>query len=933
MLVHDGARPVGPARSVTAVVEADSGHGAAIPVVPVAETLKRIDGDASRRPSTAPELAAAQTPQGVRRGVLRDGARVRRTAGGTWTDEAALLEACRIAVHVVPGDPANLKVTVPADLARAASLLAASRAGRRTGHRARRHPFGPGDAAAPGRCRDPGRPAAARSLGRRRRAARGGRCPAGRRRARRPGAAVPGRSRRRRAGIDSRELLAAVVARLAEAGWRPAGVDLTMVAPGRASVRTSTRCGSAIAELLGLRREAVNVKASTGNLDGAEGAGRSISTLAHRDDRGRVVSDVRLHDTLTGETRPFVPLATTSSGSTRAARRSTARPTSATSARSCSPTCSSATSAGAATRSRWVMNITDVDDKIIRGAAAAGSAIDELADRYLERFLADADALRMTRPDVLPRATEHIDEMVALIATLLERGHAYRTDDGSIFFRIASWPAYGRLARLDPEQLRVGERVEADEYAKDDVRDFALWKGPKPGEPSWSTAIGEGRPGWHIECSAMSMTHLGQSFDIHTGGVDLIFPHHEDEIAQSEAATGQPFVHLAALRAPPVERHEDGQVDRQHRPGRRAARGRGLARALRYALHRRALPREPQPLGRDAGRGRRGAVDRLDAARRGARGLSRGAAGRCRRSPALLEAGRAAFGAALDDDLNISAALAAVFDLVRDLNRRIEARSMSTADAGPGARAAARPRQRARRAARRRRRCRRSCAALLDERAAARAARDWAASDRLRDELPRGASWSRTHATASAGDGSWRRAVADRPPDDRARSGRRPTDRAGRIGSAPRRPAARGPRRAGPADGRPRRADRPADGRGGRPPSDGPRRWPAPRRPGRTGRIGRPRPSTTAGRAARAAGSVAAPRARAGPAGPGGPRGQPWRPADRGPSAAVRGRGRRDRRTGPAATAGRRSRRDGPSDRPRDEPARPTTGERGRIGG
>ena len=111
-----------------------------------------------------------------------------------------------------------------------------------------------------------------------------------------------------------------------------------------------------------------------------------------------------------------------------------------------------------------------------------------------------------------------------------------------MFFRIASWPAYGRLARLDPEGLRVGERVEADEYGKDDVRDFALWKGPKPGEPSWETAIGPGRPGWHIECSAMSMTHLGRSFDIHTGGVDLIFPHHEDEIAQSEAATGQTFV-------------------------------------------------------------------------------------------------------------------------------------------------------------------------------------------------------------------------------------------------------------------------------------------------------------------------------------------------------------------------------------------------------
>ena len=188
----------------------------------------------------------------------------------------------------------------------------------------------------------------------------------------------------------------------------------------------------------------------------------------------------------------------------------------------------------------WVMNITDIDDKIIRGAAAAGEGIDVIAERWLERFLADAAALRMTPPDVLPRATEHIPEIVALIQTLIERDHAYRTDDGSIFFRISSWPAYGRLARLDPEGLRVGERVESDEYGKDDVRDFALWKGPKPGEPSWDTAIGPGRPGWHIECSAMSMAHLGPSFDIHTGGVDLVFPHHEDEIAQSEAATEAP---------------------------------------------------------------------------------------------------------------------------------------------------------------------------------------------------------------------------------------------------------------------------------------------------------------------------------------------------------------------------------------------------------
>ena len=215
------------------------------------------------------------------------------------------------------------------------------------------------------------------------------------------------------------------------------------------------------------------------------------------------------------------------------------------------------------------MNITDIDDKIIRGAAATGETID-VARRALPgrlprrcRGAADDDPRRPAA-----RHPPHRRRSSGLIATLLERGHAYRTDDGSIFFRIASWPAYGRLARLDPEGLRVGERVEADEYGKDDVRDFALWKGPKPGEPSWETAIGPGRPGWHIECSAMSMTHLGPSFDIHTGGVDLIFPHHEDEIAQSEAATGQTFVgDVAPLRAPPDGRREDGQVGPATSPG------------------------------------------------------------------------------------------------------------------------------------------------------------------------------------------------------------------------------------------------------------------------------------------------------------------------------------------------------------------------------
>jgi len=443
---------------------------------------------------------------------------------------------------------------------------------------------------------------------------------------------------------------------------------------------------------------------------------------------------IRLHDTLSGEVRPLVPLRDDRVG-----------------VYTCGPTVYGPAHIGnfrsflfadlliRHLRRRgltvtWVMNITDIDDKIIRGAAATGEPIDVLAELYLAMFLSDAAALRMTIPDVLPRATRHIDEIVALIAVLLERGHAYRTDDGSVFFRIASWPAYGRLARLDPEGMRVGERVEADEYGKDDVRDFVLWKGPKPGEPSWETAIGPGRPGWHIECSAMSMRHLGPSFDIHTGGVDLIFPHHEDEIAQSEAATGQPFVgtwlHCAHLQM--------GGAKMAKSTGNIARVGALLAggispRALRLALisvHYRAGLNHSDDSLAAAG----AAIERLDAVVAALSTYTQTGPD----DPGLderLEAATIAFGEALDDDLNISAALAVVFDLVRDLNRRMERRLLSTADTGraletlrdldevlailPDAATDLEP----------------EVAALLEERAAARTARDFASSDRLRDEL------------------------------------------------------------------------------------------------------------------------------------------------------------------------------------------------------
>jgi cysteinyl-tRNA synthetase len=385
-------------------------------------------------------------------------------------------------------------------------------------------------------------------------------------------------------------------------------------------------------------------------------------------------------------------------------------------------------------RVTWVMNITDVDDKIIRDAAAAGIGIGELTERYTGVFLEDLARLRVGTPDVLPRATAHIPDMVVLIETLLERGHAYRAEDGSVFFRIASWPAYGRLARLDPAQLRQGERIEADEYEKDDVRDFALWKAAKPGEPSWSTTLGAGRPGWHIECSAMSMRYLGQSFDIHTGGIDLVFPHHEDELAQAEAATGKTFartwLHCAHL-------HMDGRKMAKRsgnftRPAEVYAMGFSPA-ALRYALlathYRSPLEFSDASLLHAAA-----AVERVATLMAALEGYAEDRpddAG----LPDLLARSRADFAAALADDLNISAALAAAFDLVRELNVRLAARSLSTADT---ARAAAAMRdldgvlailptegptldQ--------------ALAAMLEERAAARASRDWSRSDELRDAL------------------------------------------------------------------------------------------------------------------------------------------------------------------------------------------------------
>jgi cysteinyl-tRNA synthetase len=193
---------------------------------------------------------------------------------------------------------------------------------------------------------------------------------------------------------------------------------------------------------------------------------------------------------------------------------------------------------------KHVMNITDVDDKIIRNAARDGVTVQQYTAKYRKAFLEDADTLNIEHPDSLVNATDHINEMARFIAVLRDKGYAYETEDGSYYFRIAQFPGYGKLSKKDFSGMEDGARVDVDEYEKDNARDFALWKAPKLGEAQWETEIGPGRPGWHIECSTMSMQYLGDTFDIHLGGEDLIFPHHENEIAQSEAKTGKPFAHF-----------------------------------------------------------------------------------------------------------------------------------------------------------------------------------------------------------------------------------------------------------------------------------------------------------------------------------------------------------------------------------------------------
>jgi cysteinyl-tRNA synthetase len=390
-------------------------------------------------------------------------------------------------------------------------------------------------------------------------------------------------------------------------------------------------------------------------------------------------------------------------------------------------------------RLNHVMNVTDIDDRILDQAMHAGTTIGDYVQPYLTAFFEDMGALRLQTAEHYPRATGHIGDMVAMISALLENGNAYSAD-GDVYFRIASFPSYGALSRLDRGGLRAGTRVAADKYDKESVSDFALWKKAQPGDDelgaAWDAPFGLGRPGWHIECSAMSKRYLGDTFDIHCGGIDLMFPHHENEIAQSEAANHKPFArvwlhseHLAEAGGEKMSKSAGGfttlrdLVAAGHDP-----------LAVRFFLIANAHYRARIRVSNEA----------LHAAAEQVRRL-RDFAGRVRRSsPAPSEddalvqriAGvRAGYKEALDDDLNLSLGIGLVFELIREANAALDAGRvgkrghaelqalMDEVDAHLDVIGADEPGLAG------------EVERLIAEREAARAARDFARADRLRDEL------------------------------------------------------------------------------------------------------------------------------------------------------------------------------------------------------
>jgi cysteinyl-tRNA synthetase len=330
---------------------------------------------------------------------------------------------------------------------------------------------------------------------------------------------------------------------------------------------------------------------------------------------------------------------------------------------------------------RYVMNITDVDDRIIRNSARDGVSVQQYTAKYEKAFLEDSAMIGIERP-TLVRATEHITEMADFVARLVEKGIAYRTDDGSYYFRLASFPRYGKLSKKDFSGMLDGARVDVDTYDKDSARDFALWKAPKPGEAFWDTPIGPGRPGWHLECSVMSMQKLGESFDLHAGGEDLVFPHHENEIAQSESLTGKTFArYWFHVRFLLVEGEKMSKslgnfytlrdlVLKGHKPS-----------SIRYLLT--SVPyRNQLNFTFDGLKQAAVSVERL---RNFCQRLTAGSfpPGSNPEMQSLANETVDRMRAALDDDLNTAQAQAAIFEMVRSANSALDAGQIKSDDTAP----------------------------------------------------------------------------------------------------------------------------------------------------------------------------------------------------------------------------------------------------------
>lgn len=331
---------------------------------------------------------------------------------------------------------------------------------------------------------------------------------------------------------------------------------------------------------------------------------------------------------------------------------------------------------------RHVMNITDVDDKIMRNAAASGQSIGDYTAKYEKAFLEDLDSLGVEKPECLARATEHIPQMVSLVQQLVQRGCAYRGENGSYYFRIASFPGYGKLSKKDLAGMEDGARVDVDEYDKDSARDFALWKAAAPGEFHWDTPLGPGRPGWHIECSAMATEYLGESFDLHAGGEDLMFPHHENEIAQSESASGTVFArHWMHVRFLLVEGKKMSKSLGNFYTLRDLLLRGYKASAIRFLLT--SVPyRNQLNFTFDGLVESTHAVERLRifAARLHKGNFPTGV--NAHLAQATEQAGKA-FTSALEDDLNTAEARAAIFDLVRLANSHADRGELHAENVGP----------------------------------------------------------------------------------------------------------------------------------------------------------------------------------------------------------------------------------------------------------